>query len=75
MDLTTQGAGAYSFPILKSSEILTCIEELGIELSQQELTDPIRHREKLRTVWLSMVRGCSGSSVVVSFGMHGSSHW
>jgi len=48
----------YAFPILKSQEILLCIEELGIELSQQELTDPIRHKEKLRTVWSSMVRCC-----------------
>lgn len=58
MDLTQQGAGVYAFPILKSQEILLCIEELGIELSQQELTDPIRHKEKLRTVWSSMVRCC-----------------
>ena len=58
MNTTTNlnNAASYAFPILKSQEIILCIEEIGIELTQQELSDPIRHREKLRTVWLALVR-------------------
>ena len=67
MDMTTNGAGApqYCFPILKSQEILSCIDEMGVEVSQQELADPIRHKEKLRQVWLALVRGVDATALRV----------
>jgi hypothetical protein len=57
MDLTSNGPPAsYIFPILRSQDIVECISELEIELSSQELTEPSRHKEKLRTIWLRLVR-------------------
>lgn len=57
MDLST-GPPTYIFPILKSSEILQCLSEIEVPLTKQELTEPARHKEKLRGVFLAMVRSC-----------------
>jgi hypothetical protein len=58
MDPTITGLGTaqYCFPILKSQEILSCIGEIGVDVTQPELANPIRHKEKLRLIWLAMVR-------------------
>ena len=58
MESTNIGAEAAqrNFPILKPFEIIHCIKELEIDFSEPELLDPIRHKEKLRTVWLGLVR-------------------
>lgn len=57
MDLTSNGPPAsYIFPILRSQDIVECISELEIELTSQELTEPSRYKEKLRTIWLRLVR-------------------
>ena len=44
------------YPILKTHEILSLLEEVGVTLTQEELTDPVRHKEKLRKMWLEVVR-------------------
>ncbi|KAL3936203.1 MAG: hypothetical protein SGARI_002658 [Bacillariaceae sp.] len=41
----------YLFPMLKSSELLQCLEELGFEFTKQELSEPQRHRDKIRKVF------------------------
>ena len=55
MDLTSHHPTAYVFPTLKTVDILLCLAELDIELSKQELTEPQRHKEKLRSVFVSLV--------------------
>jgi hypothetical protein len=59
MDLTTNSSSPpthFIFPILKSGEILQCMSELGIEMSKEELTEPQRHKEKLRQIFVHLVR-------------------
>jgi hypothetical protein len=64
MDLTThsQTPTQFIFPILKHSDILQCMSELEIELNKQELAEPNRHKERVRKVFVKLVRDglCSG---------------
>eukprot|EP00554_Chaetoceros_debilis_P013495 CAMPEP_0194111468 /NCGR_PEP_ID=MMETSP0150-20130528/10464_1 /TAXON_ID=122233 /ORGANISM="Chaetoceros debilis, Strain MM31A-1" /LENGTH=459 /DNA_ID=CAMNT_0038800909 /DNA_START=142 /DNA_END=1521 /DNA_ORIENTATION=+ len=53
MDLTANQQ--YSFPICKNAEILECLLEVGIELSEAELTEPGRHKDKVRAVFSSLL--------------------
>lgn len=50
----------FIFPILKSSEILTCCDELEIELTKAELSEPQRHREGIRKVFWQLLDICFG---------------
>jgi len=54
MDITTNQS-AYRFPLLKNAEIIECLSEAGIELTEGELTEPLRHKEKVRAVFVSLV--------------------
>ena len=45
-----------NLPILKLDELSHCIDEAGVTISAEELADPIHHKEKLRNVWLALVR-------------------
>ena len=54
MDITTNQS-AYRFPLLKNAEIIECLAEAGIELTESELTEPHRHKEKVRAVFVSLV--------------------
>ena len=60
MDLTTPSSSSsptqYIFPILKHSEILQCLSELSIDLNKAELSEPSRHKEKVKKVFLLLVR-------------------
>ena len=58
MDLTTNSStpSIYIFPLLKHSDILQCMSELGIEMNKAELAEPIRHKERVRKVFLQLVR-------------------
>ena len=59
MDLTSSSASGptqFVFPILKSVDILQCMSELGIEMTKQELAEPQRHKEKLRQIFMCLVR-------------------
>lgn len=58
--------GRTSFPILHPSEIIQALARLGIEISKNELNEPSRHREKLRQIFLVLVR----ASIQRSFQMH-----
>jgi kinetochore protein Nuf2 len=56
MDATTGPADrAYLFPVLRWSEILQCMSELGIELTKQDVQEPQHSKEKLRTVYLQLL--------------------
>ncbi|CAB9505864.1 Kinetochore protein nuf2 [Seminavis robusta] len=56
----TNTPAQFAFPLLKSSEILQCLSELEIELSKAELSEPQRHRDKLRKVFLLLLDVCCG---------------
>ena len=58
MDATTTGfiSKGFVFPILKSEEILQLMGELGFAMSKVELMEPHRHKERLRQMYLFLVR-------------------
>lgn len=69
-DITTSSLGSslgggYVFPVLPVTEILTCLDELGISAQKNELEEPMRHKERLKQIFLALVRaslpvcGCS----------------
>lgn len=47
---------------MKNSEILQCLEELNIDMSKTELTEPERFKEKLRKVFWQLLEVCCGVS-------------
>lgn len=53
-------ATQYIFPVLKTSEILTCCSELEIELTKAELSEPQRHKEHIRKVFWQLLDICFG---------------
>ena len=58
---TASNPTTYVFPVLKHSEILQCMEELGIDfLTKAELTEPQRHKEKLRKAFWKLLDICCG---------------
>jgi len=67
MDLTAHQQAGFVFPVLKSAEIVQCMSELGFDLSQQELSEPARHKEKLRQVFVKLVCVCLNSIFDDSF--------
>ena len=52
----------YIFPILKTAEILSCCAEVEVELTKAELTEPQRHRERVRKVLSQFLDLCFGIS-------------
>lgn len=54
MDVTANHT-IYRFPILKNAEIIECLSEAGIDLTESELMEPQRHKEKVKQVFLSLV--------------------
>lgn len=62
MDLTTNSSApsTYIFPLLKHSDILQCMSELGIEMTKAELAEPNRHKERTRKVFLQLLDICCG---------------
>lgn len=53
---------AYSFPTLKTDEIVKCLNELGITTSQEEIQNPDQHREACRRMLESLAEICTGIS-------------
>jgi len=56
MDYTGPPMSQFLFPMLKTSEILSCLEELGLEVSKVELTEPHRHKDKIKSLFTFFVR-------------------
>mmetsp|Transcript_2224 Transcript_2224/g.3006 ORF Transcript_2224/g.3006 Transcript_2224/m.3006 type:complete len:457 (-) Transcript_2224:260-1630(-) len=54
MDLTSNQL-PYCFPLLKNQEILDYIGGAGIELSQNEIMEPNRHKEKVKSVFIELI--------------------
>ncbi len=47
-----------TFPILKNNMILKCMEEIEIPLTESELTEPGRHKERIREILIQLVSLC-----------------
>jgi hypothetical protein len=54
MDLTTNPT-QYSFPLLKNDEIIQCLGEVGIEININELTEPNKHKDRVKSTFTSLV--------------------
>lgn len=50
----------YSFPPLKTSEIVACVNALGIKMTEAEITEPESHKEQVRRVLEQLAEICTG---------------
>mmetsp|Transcript_13094 Transcript_13094/g.36237 ORF Transcript_13094/g.36237 Transcript_13094/m.36237 type:complete len:463 (+) Transcript_13094:2-1390(+) len=57
-----EAAPTFSFPIMKSSEILICMEELNIALTEEELKEPSRNRDRLKQMWIDVLLCLTGQT-------------
>ena len=57
----------FAFPLLKSQEILKCMEEASIPLTEDELKEPNRHRDRLKEMWADVVSVYHGSIILLLF--------
>lgn len=51
---------AFSFPILKTADILQCMHELQVRLSEQEVNEADKHRDAIRRAYEQLVEICTG---------------
>lgn len=56
----------YSFPLLSTKEIVTCLNELQIRLTDSEIIEPEKHRESIRRVYEQLVEFCTGEGLEAS---------
>ena len=60
MDLTTTynrvGELKFQFELLSLDEIVSCLGELGIEITKDDIKEPSGHKDKIKTVWHALVR-------------------
>ena len=54
MDVSTYQTHV-SFPELSKKEILDCLAEMGISLEADELNEPHRFKDKIKSLFLTMV--------------------
>jgi kinetochore protein Nuf2 len=52
----------YSFPLLKVGDILLCLNELGIPVTEDELTHPEKNKEQIRRIYEVLTELCTGTS-------------
>lgn len=50
----------YIFPLLKNSEIVQCMSEVGIDMTKSELTEPHRYKDKIRKIFWCFLEHCAG---------------
>jgi kinetochore protein Nuf2 len=62
MNLILPPRQAYSFPILKADEISKCLSELGITITQEEITSPDKNRDSTRRILELLTEVCTGVS-------------
>ncbi len=46
---------AYSFPLLKLHEIVQCLSELSVDLTEADLQEPEKHKGELRLAFVKLV--------------------
>jgi kinetochore protein Nuf2 len=52
----------YSFPILKTNEIILCLNELGLSVSEDELVNPDKNKDQIRRVYEYLTEYCTGTT-------------
>jgi len=60
MDATEMTLTTFAAPILKTDEILLCLNECNIQLSEAELMEPQRYKDQIKGVFLSLLETCMG---------------
>lgn len=55
MDITNSHKPQYRFPILKNNEIIECLTDAGIDVSSNELVEPNRHKDKVKSIFTDLV--------------------
>ena len=55
MDLTTGQQQSFPFPLLKNADIINLMSELGVPVSAEELTEPVRHKDRVREVFIMLI--------------------
>ena len=50
----------YSFPILKINEIILCLNELGLSVTEDELVHPEKNKDQIRRVYEYLTEYCTG---------------
>lgn len=51
---------AYSFPLVKTSEIIQCMNELGITVTEDELMNPDKYKDQCRRMLEMLAELCTG---------------
>ena len=59
MDITNN-LPSYRFPILKNQEILECLTDAGIEITSNELMEPNRHKDRVKSIFHDLVSNNQG---------------
>ena len=52
----------YSFPILKTNDIILCLNELGLTVAEEELLHPEKHKDQIRRVYEYLTEYCTGTT-------------
>lgn len=58
-----QPVQAFSFPILKTPDILQCMHELQVRLTESEINEADKHRDSIRRAYEHLVEICTGAWV------------
>lgn len=58
---------SYRFPILKNQEILECLTDAGIEITSNELMEPNRHKDRVKSVFNDLVSVLSMQWIIALF--------
>jgi len=56
-----QPVQAFSFPILKTPDILQCMHELQVRLTEAEINEADKHRDSIRRAYEHLVEICTGA--------------
>lgn len=46
----------FQFELLSLDEIVSCLDEMEIEISKDDIKEASRHKDKIKTVWYALVR-------------------
>lgn len=52
----------YSFPILKTNEIILCLNELGLSVTEDELVHPDKNKDQIRRIYEYLTEYCTGTT-------------
>lgn len=62
MDVTEMTLTTFAAPLLKTDDILLCLHECGIQMTEAELNEPQRYKDQIKGVFLSLLVTCMGIS-------------